>query len=200
MIACPKCDRLHLITDVPDRARARCTRCHQVLFAPREQAITTIVALAVGALILMVAAVSFPFLNISASGLTSNASVLDAILSFAEASGLMAPLSIVVAALIVVLPVIRLVGLIYVLGPMINGHAQRPLTALVLRVSMRLQPWAMSEIFILGVAVALVKVSSLASVGFGPAFWAFVGLVLLIAAKDTVLCERSLWRAMDRKA
>jgi paraquat-inducible protein A len=200
LIACPQCDWLHDVGDVPTGTRARCVRCRTVLLAPRRGAAATIVALATAALILMVVAVSFPFLDIAAGGLRSSASVMDAALSFALASGRMAPLSVIVLALIVVLPVARLCGLIYALGPLALGRRARPYAAQAFRISMRLRPWAMAEIFIIGVAVALVKVSSLAAVGFGPAFWAFVGLVILVAAKDTILCERSLWRALDRAA
>lgn len=198
LVACPQCDLLNREPDLPPGTRARCARCGAVLLAPRTGAAATIVALATGALILMVVAVSFPFLAIDASGLHSEASVLDAALSFALAEGRMAPLSVIVAALIVVLPVTRLVALIYALGPLALGRAPRAGAAAAFRLAMRLRPWAMAEIFIIGVAVALVKVASLAHVGFGPSFWAFVALVVLVAAKDTVLCERSLWRALER--
>lgn len=197
LVACPQCDLLNRVPQLADGARARCPRCGTVLLAPRAGAAATIVALAMGALVLMVVAVSFPFLAIDASGLHSEASVIDAALSFAEASGRMAPLSVIVAALIVVLPVTRLVALIYALWPLAAGRRPRAHAAAAFRLAMRLRPWAMAEIFIIGVAVALVKVASLAQVGFGPSFWAFVALVVLVAAKDTILCERSLWRALE---
>lgn len=196
MVACPKCDLLHRLAPVPDGTRARCTRCGTVLFAPRKGAVVTIVALAASALVLMVAAISFPFLSIKAAGLSSSASVMDAAMSFALASGRMAPLSLIVLALIVVLPVARLLGLVYALGPVAIGRRPRRYAAPVFRLAMRLRPWAMAEIFILGVVVALVKIASLATVSLGPSFWAFVALVVVVAAKDTVLCERSLWRAL----
>jgi paraquat-inducible protein A len=197
LVACPQCDLLNREPEIADGTRARCARCGTVLLQPKAGAAATIVALAMGALVLMVVAISFPFLAIDASGLHSEASVLDAALSFAQASGQMAPLSVIVAALIVVLPVTRLVALIYALWPLALGHRTRPHAAAAFRMAMRLRPWAMAEIFIIGVAVALVKVASLAHVGLGPSFWAFVGLVVLVAAKDTVLCERSLWRALE---
>lgn len=199
LVACPHCDCLHRVSDVPVGATAKCARCHVVLFQPRRGAITKIVSLASAALVLMMAAVSFPFLEVEASGLSSRASVIDAVMAFANVSGLMAPLSVIVAALIIVLPVSRLVGLIYALGPVAAGRRPRRYAALAFRVAMRLRPWAMAEIFIIGVAVALVKIVGLASVGFGPAFWAFIGLVLLVAAQDSMTCERSIWRILERR-
>ena len=197
LIACPQCDRLNWLRDVPVGATARCPRCRTVLLAPRRGAIAMIVSLSVAALTLMVAAISFPFLRIETTGLSSQASVLDAIAAFAKASGLMAPLSFTMALMIVILPATRLCALLYALGPVYFGHTPRPQAARVFRMAMRLRPWAMAEVFIIGVGVALIKVASLASVEFGAAFWAFVGLVLLMAAQDIYMCERSLWRLLQ---
>ena len=55
------------------------------------------------------------------------------------------------------------------------------------------RPWSMAEIFVIGVAVALVKVSGLASVTLGPAFWSFVLLGVVALMEDAVLCRRSVW-------
>ena len=45
--------------------------------------------------------------------------------------------------------------------------------AFVFRMAEAMQPWAMAEIFIIGTAVALVKIGGLATISLGPAFWAF---------------------------
>lgn len=196
LIACPHCDALHRRVAVPEDLRARCTRCGATLIAPRAGAVASIVSLATAALILLVVAVSFPFLRIEASGLASEASVIDAVLAFAGGSELMLPLSVATAALIVALPALRLSALVYALAPLVRGRPPLPQAARVFRLSMRLRPWAMGEIFMLGVAVALIKVGGLADITFGPAFWAFGVLVLFVAAKDAVLCERTIWQAL----
>ncbi|MGL4559350.1 MAG: paraquat-inducible protein A, partial [Afipia sp.] len=144
------------------------------------------------------AAVSFPFLQLEASGLTSAASVIDTIRSYSVASGIMAPLSALMAALIVVLPALRLGGLIYALSPLAAGRAPARFATPAFRISMAMRPWAMAEIFIIGVAVALIKIAALATVSFGPSFWAFTALVVLTTAKDSLVCERTLWRILAR--
>ena len=63
--------------------------------------------------------------------------------------------------------------------------------------AMALRPWSMAEIFIIGVAVALVKVSDLATVSLGPSFWAFSGLILTVAFENKTLCEWTIWRLLD---
>jgi paraquat-inducible protein A len=42
-----------------------------------------------------------------------------------------------------------------------------------------------------------VKVAGLATITFGPAFWAFTVLVVLTAFQDTLICRYSIWRALD---
>ena len=46
-------------------------------------------------------------------------------------------------------------------------------------------------------AVALVKIADLATVGFGPAFWMFCGLVVLIVAQDKFMCKWSVWNSLE---
>ena len=197
LIACPQCDLLHHATDVPENASARCARCGTVLFAPRAGAIERLVALALGALVLMVVAVSFPFLQMSASGFSSKASVFDTISAFT--GGLMAPLSLATAAFIILLPVLRLCALIYAVGPLIFGRSPAAGAAAAFRLASRLKPWSMAEIFMIGVAVALVKMMGMASIGFGTAFWAFGFLVILVTAMDAMMCERTIWRLLAKR-
>ncbi|QBF33200.1 paraquat-inducible protein A [Thalassococcus sp. S3] len=198
VIACPVCDALHLDRDLPDRVIARCIRCGEVLAAPRAGAMTRITMLALTAIILMAAAVFFPFLQLSAQGLVQRASVFDAIMAFSR--GLMAPLSVAVALLIVLLPVARFGAILYALAPMALGWHPAPHALNAFRWAQRLKPWAMAEIFIVGVAVALVKVAGLARVELGPAFWAFSALVVITVLKDNFMCRLTVWKTLDARS
>jgi paraquat-inducible protein A len=55
----------------------------------------------------------------------------------------------------------------------------------------------MAEIFIVGVSVALIKVAGIATVSFGPAFWAFCALVIITVVKDQLICRFSIWQALE---
>ncbi len=56
----------------------------------------------------------------------------------------------------------------------------------------------MSEVFLIGVVVALVKVGGMASINLGPAFWAMAGLVLLVVLESSSLDEWSIWQILER--
>lgn len=197
LIACPTCDALYARPDVETGRQAACARCHTVLLAPKAGAMTHILMLAMTALILLIAAVWFPFLAISASGLGANSSVIDAIAAFSGAW--MLPLSVAVGGLIVLLPGLRLILLIYVFAPMAIGHAPARFAGTAFRWAAHIRPWAMAEVFIIGVAVALVKLADLAQVTLGPAFWAFVGLVIVTMLKDNVMDRFSVWQTLDTR-
>lgn len=198
MLACPACDTLHAEPEVPVGHVARCRRCSHVLAAPREGAFARVLALAITSVILMVGAVFFPFIELDAAGLHNRASVLDAVLAFS--TGLMVPLSFAVALLIVLIPTARLLAIIYILGPLAAGGAPLAGAAQAFRLSERLRPWSMAEIFILGVAVALVKVAGLATVSLGPAFWAFAILVVITVLQDNAMCRYTIWKTLERTA
>lgn len=196
LIACPRCDALHGAAEPPEGGRLRCRRCGAVLMTNRAGAIDRTLAAAFASVILIFGAIFFPFLQLSTFGFQRSASVLDAARAFS--SGLMAPLAVAVGLLIVVIPLIRAGALAYVILPLRLGRAPAPGAKAAFRLAGRLKPWAMAEIFIIGVAVALVKVAGMASVTLGPAFWALALLVLLVIFEGASLCEWSIWRTLER--
>ena len=196
LLACPTCDMLHAAIPLPRGGRLRCQRCRTVLMSNRAGAIDRTLAAAFASVILMAVALFVPFLDISVFGLHRRASVLDAALAFSSGFGV--PLSIAMILFIVVIPLIRAAALAYTLLPLRLGRRPAPGAERAFRAAARLKPWAMAEVFVIGVVVALVKVAGMASIGLGPAFWAMVALVLLVVHEGTSLCEWTVWRTLER--
>ena len=196
LIVCRQCDATYRLVRPKSGERAVCRRCHKVLVAPRAGAGARIIALAISVVILIVAATYFPFLKISAGGKTHSVSVLDAALSFSH--GMLVALALVTAGLIVFVPLTRMLLTIYVLVPVVRDRPPARYAMQAFRFSEALRPWSMAEIFALGCAVALVKISDLAQVSFGPAFWLFGILVVLVVATDSFLCKWSVWDSLEQ--
>ena len=141
LIACPTCDMLHREVAVPVGGRLRCQRCHAVLLTNRANAIDRALAGSFASVILMLAAIFFPFLELSIAGLRRKASLLDAAMAFS--SGLVVPLSVATALLIVVLPLVRATALGYTLLPLrLRGRAAARRRA---RLPHRLPPAAVGD-------------------------------------------------------
>ncbi len=196
LLACPHCDTLHHAATPPSGGRLKCRRCGAVMLTNRPHALDRTVAGSFATVILMVGAMLFPFLELSTYGLHREASVLDAALAFS--SGLMAPLAVGVGMLIIVIPLIRATALTYVILPLRLGRPPAPGATEAFRLAAQLKPWAMAEIFIIGVVVALVKVAGMASISLGPAFWALAFLVVLVILEGASLCEWTVWQTLER--
>lgn len=195
LIACPQCDALYRAAAPAAGQRAVCQRCGTVLITPRRRAGMTIITLALTVVILVFGSLWFPFLQISAGGLTNSATILDAALSFT--GGPLMILSLAVMALILVVPLTRAALTLYVLVPIVFDRAPRPAARQAFRLAEALRPWSMAEIFAIGCAVSLVKVADLADISFGPAFWMFAAVVVISVVQDTFMCRWSVWHSID---
>ncbi|MGJ5617811.1 paraquat-inducible protein A [Sulfitobacter sp. MF3-043] len=195
LIVCPQCDAAYKLKKPKHGERAICQRCHKVLITPRKNAGMRIIAIALSVVFLIIGAAVFPFLTIDAAGNKNAVSILDAALAFS--GGPMILLSIATAGLIVFIPLMRVLLTLYVLLPVVLDRppARHAITAF--RLSEAMRPWSMAEIFAIGCAVALVKIADLAQVSFGPAFWMFGILVVLVIAQDSFMCKWSVWNSLE---
>lgn len=191
LTACHICDALCQDRRGARGERVRCPRCGVALRTVRAAAIDHLLAISLSIIPLMCVGLLTSFLSLSGAGARTEASVLDAALAVGTTQ--FWQLSVLVGALIIALPAARAIALCYVLIPLRLGYAAPKYARMAFRWSIRLRPWSMAEIFVIGVAVALVKVSGLASVSLGPAFWSFVALGVVMLIEDAILCERSIW-------
>ena len=191
LIACPQCDALY---ETDAKTRLVCNRCHTVLIDPARRAGLKILSLALMSVALVYGTLTQPFLTIKRFWMTSEATLLETALAF---EGSLQILSVAVFALVLLLPAARLGLTLYVLSPLVMGWAPLPAARSAYRWSEILRPWSMAEIFILGCGVALIKIVDMAEVTFGPAFWMFAALVVLLWVQDTLTCRYSLWKALD---
>lgn len=195
LIVCPQCDAVYRLKRPEHGERAVCSRCHTILIAPRRKAGLQIIAVSLAVVILIIAATLFPFLSIKAAGAKNSVSILDAALAFA--GGPLAVLALATAALIVFVPLTRVLLSLYVLVPIVLDRPPARHATQAFRLAEALRPWSMAEIFAIGCAVALIKVVDLADVAFGPAFWMFAILVVLVVAQDSFMCRWSVWNSLD---
>ncbi|MGJ8573235.1 MAG: paraquat-inducible protein A [Hoeflea sp.] len=193
-IACPHCDVIYRFSAEEMVTRTRCVRCGYQLTLGKSEAITRVVGLALTSTILMGIVLFAPFLYLDAGPFDSSASVVDVVLGFA--TGIMVPLAFAVLVFIIVVPLARSFLLIYALAPLLAGYGNAVGAQSALRWAFQLKPWAMAEIFMVGVAVALVKLAGMATVDTGAAFWAFVLLVIVNTFQDTFMCRNTLWTSL----
>ncbi|MDR6858979.1 paraquat-inducible protein A [Variovorax guangxiensis] len=178
-IVCEGCDAVYQRQPLRRRQVARCARCGAELDRHAGEQGARVLPLTVASLILFAIANLFPIVEIQVKGLHSQTTLAGAVVVLSTEG--MSPVALLVLATTILFPLLQLCILFYLLVPMARERKPAGFGILV-RILQMLRPWGMIEVFLLGVLVAIVKLSSLAQVVAGPALWAFMGLTVLLTA------------------
>jgi len=154
-------------------------------------------ALFLGGAVLFGVAIFCPFLTVGAGGQGNTVHLWTAISQLAEEDGV--GVAMAVALFLIVAPLILVLGNLYLLLPLLLGKAA-PGSSKVARAVTTMEEWAMVEVFFVGVLVALLKLGSLAKLGYGEGFWALLAFVPCITAARSVLERHELWARLSAAA
>jgi paraquat-inducible protein A len=193
MVECHDCGLRYRIGELPPRAVARCRRCGAVLRT--HSSLELCLALAVSGLVLVLLANLMPFMSLEMEGRIQDASLASGALVLAG-EGLW-PLTALILLTTVVAPALKLGGIAYVVVALWLRRAPPRLIA-VLRWLDELRPWSMIEVYLLGMIVAYVKLTALATIVLGPAVFALAALMVVMAWINAVTDFDDLWAAVDR--
>ena len=193
-IACTECGQLHQYQFISVGKTACCVRCGAVLYRQRSRMEEISLALTISGLLLYILSNIFPLLGLRAQNVEYELHLLGASLAFWEQDYQI--IAVLVVLNIIVFPLLELFSLLVVL--LTIRFAWKPRVAIVLYRWMReLKPWGMLEVFMLGILVSVVKLGSMATLIIGPAFWSFVGLVVVMAAATATLDQFTIWQRLD---
>ncbi|RXZ33386.1 paraquat-inducible protein A [Oxalobacteraceae bacterium CAVE-383] len=193
LIACHECDAVYQRLRLKQQEIAHCERCGAELERNVERQLATMVPLAVACLIVFIIANTFPIVQIEMQGIRSSTTLLGAVIALTREG--MAPVAVLVLATTMLFPLLQLLILLYLLLPLPRRGVPAGFNQLA-RLLLMLRPWGMVEVFLLGVLVALIKLSSLAEVIPGVALWAFAVLTVLLVLVVT-FSPRYLWQVRD---
>lgn len=193
-IACPACDLLVHIGNMRDGDSALCPRCGHFITRYRSDAYNRVLAFAIGGLILLFLANSYEFLSFAAGGAESQ-------ITLRETPGAlwrngMPLVAVLVGAFIIGIPAAILLVLVALCIPLHVGY-NRPWLPTLAKIVMHLHHWAMAEVFIIGVIVSLVKLSSMATVVIGISFWAYAGFTICFLLAISNLDRYQTWERIE---
>ncbi|WP_085759331.1 paraquat-inducible protein A [Oceanicoccus sagamiensis] len=194
LVACPSCDLLADTSHLKHGETANCARCDHFLCQYKDDGIARSLSYSLSALVLLALACSFPFLSFKASGLESVMTLPQTALRLYDYG--MTELSILVAAFILVIPLVILLLLLAICIPLYN-NTPNPMLVKTGRMVFTLQHWAMAEVFLIGVIVSLVKIASMATVVLGISFWAYAGFTICFTLALSNLDRVQCWNAIE---
>jgi paraquat-inducible protein A len=194
LIGCHHCDAVVKEPWVPDGGSATCRRCGATLFRRHRETVEVTLALSVAAWILLILANAYPLLIFEIQGQGSESTLASGV------SALWRQGEYAVSALVflttMLAPACEVLLLIFVLGPL-HFKWRVPGGAIAFRWVERFRPWSMMEVFLIGIMVALVKLSELADIRPGFALWAFLLLIPTLAGAVALLDPEIVWRRIE---
>jgi paraquat-inducible protein A len=189
VLACPECDALlHVPQGVV--ASFHCPRCGCAVVRRVDGSLDRALAFYLASALFFLLANLFPIIRIEAGGITLEATLVGA--AWALGAERMPLIGAVVAATTILIPALELICTTSMLTLAEWPHAPRVLRFLF-RISQRLRPWNMVEIFMLGTLVSIVKLEGLASVIPGMGLWSMAAFMLTHAAASHVFDARVFW-------
>jgi paraquat-inducible protein A len=194
VIVCHACDLVHRRDAIFDKARVRCVRCQAELYRTNSASVDTAIALASSALVLLLLSNVYPLVALQLNGTQRATTLVGAALGlYRQGYSAIAALVLLTTVLI---PLFQIVSLLYVLWPL-RSQRRAPGQNELFRALTHLRPWAMTEVFMLGALVALVKLAALAQVIPGIALFSYGALMLTLSGLTSITPTEQFWQWVE---
>ncbi|MDA3921333.1 MAG: paraquat-inducible protein A [Salinisphaera sp.] len=193
VVLCAECDWLMRLPARELGQSAHCPRCHHHVAEAAQPNAQQPLAWAIASLLMLALVFVFPFLGFSSSGVGHVMDFVDSARSLIHYH--YGELAAVVLATTVVLPALYLAALVYLYGGIQLGR-RLPGSVAIARTLRPLEPWMMSDVFIVGVLVSLIKIMSLADIHIRTGFVVFCIYSVMLIRTLTLVDWTSLWDAI----
>ncbi len=191
---CRDCGQMQVLPALSPGTRAVCLRCEAVLRHTRRDPLLVPLALNISALMLFLLGATLTLMSVTTAGQHRVAELTTGPAEL-ESYGLW-EIAVVVLVTTVAIPLARVLCMLSVLLGLRLAHPPAELRAIYAWVE-HLRPWSMVEIYLLGLFVAYVRLSGMATVDLGPATFALGGLMLVMVLADFMLDDQAVWEAME---
>ncbi len=198
LLACRICDLVQRVEEPPPGAAAVCIRCGSVLRKYKANSLGRTAAFSLAALVLYVPANIYPILRMDYYGAYSENTVWDGSVKLFQDGQW--PVALVVFLASIVIPLLKLLGLFYLsVTTRAGSRRRRSERTWIYKFIEALGPWAMLDVFLLSILVALVKLDQLASVYPGPGLMPFTAVVALTILATSSFDPKLIWEGPEEE-
>jgi paraquat-inducible protein A len=192
-IACHACDLVQNIPPIPAGTPAQCVRCGSVLFTAKIDSINRTLAWTIAGMVLYCVAITFPFLAMKSGSIIQETDLLSGVQQlYLQGESVLAVLVVLTCVLI---PLAQMLILLFIFIPLkMNVRIQYMIP--VFRLFQHVKPWSMTEIYLLGILVAIVKLGKMATIIPGIAAIAFGLLVFVLTFAMSAVDTHMVWEKL----
>jgi paraquat-inducible protein A len=172
---------------------AECSRCESTLAKAKPDSLRRTAALSLAALLFYVPANIYPVLRMDLYGVHTENTVWDGCVRLFQDGEWFVGAIVFMASLLI--PLLKLLGLFFlVVTTRMKAPWGRRLRAVILKVIVAIGPWAMLDVFLLAILVALVRLGQMATVTPGPGIFAFAAVVVLTILASASFEPKQIWQ------
>jgi len=196
LTACEGCDLLLPITEPPPGHSTLCPRCGTTISRRSTHSIAKTLALSITGLLLYLPALLLPLMTFETLGFSDSANIIDSILIFFHNDYYFVSFMVLISALIFPL---LLLSLIFTLSLQLQLRRYPPFLARIFRTYLKLEEWAMVEVYLLGIMITIIKMSDGTDIHYHAGIFCFSALVLISIAITTVIDKDFFWKKIEKK-
>lgn len=193
-LACPDCDLLISNQETTTGHSLYCPRCGRLLLKRSAHSIEKTLALSITGIFLFFPALLMPLLKFDAFGFSDSGNLLESIIHLFSVKYYFVASMVALFAAIFPFTILLLTFTIsFQLHSKISSHW----TARCFRLYLHLNEWAMLEVYLLGILVAIIKMLPIASISYLPGFFCFIALALLLIGIATAIDKAWFWQKIE---
>jgi paraquat-inducible protein A len=197
IVFCPTCNQRQLVAEIAPGMVAECSRCGAVLARRGHDSLARTAALSLAALILYVPANIYPILRMYYYGAYTENTIWDGCIRLFQDDQYLVAVIVFLAS--IVIPFFKLVGLFYLtITAKLGSAARRRQRTWIFKFIDTIGPWAMLDVFLLAILVALVRLQQLASVYPGPGLLPFACVVVLTILATASFDPKLIWEPENK--
>ncbi len=196
LVACRTCGLTQRVGEPGADELALCCRCGSMLWTRKTDSLNRTLAFSLAALICYVPANLYPILHMQFYGMATDNTVWQGVVMLFQDGQWLVAVIVLLASLLV--PFLKLIGLFYLAATARLGypHWRRERTWIYRCISV-IGPWAMLDVFLMAILVALVKLGQVATVLPGPGLLAFTAVVVFSILASSSFDPRLIWQDED---
>lgn len=197
IVCCQTCGLVQQVEPAQPHSAAECPRCGSVISEYKAGSVIPTAAFSLAALILYVPANIYPILRMERYGVYSESTVWGGVTGLLNAGYWFVALVVFLASMVV--PLFKLAGLLFlVVTAELRTPRWRRQRTWIYRFIEVIGPWAMLDVFLLAVLVALVRLGQLATVLPGRGLLAFTFVVVLTLLASAAFDPRLIWQTKEK--
>ena len=195
-ISCESCQLVSALWPGAPLGRLRCPRCGEALHPRKPNSLSRTWALMLAAAVLYIPANVFPVMTIVSLGASQPATILAGVQDLLSAG--MWPIAAVVFVASIMIPMLKLVSLLFLLISVHVRSQWRPRDRTRLyRMIEGIGRWSMIDVFMISILVALIQMARIATIEPGIGAVCFAAVVVLTMLATATFDPRLIWDRLE---